>query len=167
MRDYQRTRMYKAEKSTDAWKFGRLSPFRHRVEASRFIYKVSLDEWTVSAFGRETAPEIRYIAGDRRYARGDAHFIELPPWALFQMVILHELAHSINEWLHNGYENISAHGPEFCGMYLHMVYRFLGDKPGEELQRAYHEFGVDYEVFDSAQQPEVTDLKEGLHALVC
>lgn len=62
--------------------------------------------------------------------------MKLPRWARSEMVMLHELCHSITA------NNHAAHGWAFCHNYLEMVTHFMGVDMGNALRAAYKRCGV-------------------------
>lgn len=77
------------------------------------------------------------------------HVIHLHPRLLRPELVLHELAH----WLRPG----EGHGPQFCGVYLGLVYGMLGAEAGAGLEAAYDAFGVTVDrtwCEDAAELPE-------------
>lgn len=67
-----------------------------------------------------------------RSARGGA------PWALRELVVLHELAHHLEPRP----EAVAAHGPEFCGRYVELVEGILGPEAGFLLRITLHDSGI-------------------------
>ena len=66
--------------------------------------------------------------------------IALPRHTRYQRVILHELAHQLTD--HRYGLDAAWHGPEFAGVFLAMVYRFIGPENGQALRRKFRELGV-------------------------
>lgn len=63
------------------------------------------------------------------------HAITLPKWARRKTVILHELAHHLNN--PDGNTDKEAHGYEFAAIYIDLIHKFLGKEAGKELKRCY------------------------------
>jgi len=161
-RDYQRTRLYRSEwphlenietlALDDCWHFVTetvTSPYfvKHFPKTFRYL---GADKWQTSGLTepQRYAPNnrLKYLHyGDRRkglklrpgyrrrHAESACATITLPLWSRNKLTILHELAH-ICCW--NDKENgdkLSAHGKEFAGIYLFLVYQTLSVTLGEQL----------------------------------
>jgi putative metallohydrolase (TIGR04338 family) len=68
--------------------------------------------------------------------------IKLPRWSRTRIIALHELAHIIIRW-HFPYK-VAAHGKEFCGVYLQLVKRWMGQEYYLQLRSAFKETGAKY-----------------------
>ena len=141
-RDFQRQRLYDAERSIRAWR-RKKDYFPTKSRTSRFVYGVCLDPWTVRKFGRPSAPNTFYPGETTDPATGCSYELVLPNWAHFKLVLLHEIAHSLTQWQH-GWPNVSNHGPEFASIFLALTYRFMGERDGDQLLNAYEEHTVKY-----------------------
>ncbi|NKY60281.1 TIGR04338 family metallohydrolase [Nocardia flavorosea] len=60
------------------------------------------------------------------------------PWALRELVILHEIAHH----LESRPDAVAPHGPEFCGRYVDLVEGVLGPEAGLLLRITFYDSGV-------------------------
>lgn len=90
-----------------------------------------------------------YVANSLKYAYGD--FIKgysvlyLPLWARKEIVVIHELIHSmvISKY---GYYKVPDHGVEFTSMYLEVVKRFMGPEFALLLESSFDDHRVKYSV---------------------
>ncbi|MEU4315868.1 TIGR04338 family metallohydrolase [Nocardia sp. NPDC024068] len=60
------------------------------------------------------------------------------PWALRELVLLHELAHHLEPRP----ETVAAHGPEFCGRYVELVEGVLSPEAAFLLRITLHDCGA-------------------------
>ena len=74
-------------------------------------------------------------------ATGSSHRITLPKWAMTPATICHEMAHVITQQKCM----FDAHGPIFCGVFVELVYQFIGSQEGRDLQWAFEVNSVDVE----------------------
>ncbi|WP_280397169.1 TIGR04338 family metallohydrolase [Nocardia carnea] len=68
----------------------------------------------------------------RTSARGGA------PWALRELVLLHEIAHHLEPRP----DAVAAHGPEFCGRYVDLVEGVIGPEAALLLRTSLHDCGA-------------------------
>jgi putative metallohydrolase (TIGR04338 family) len=61
----------------------------------------------------------------------DGISLKLPRFSRTKMIVLHEMAHGVQP------RDTAWHGPEFCQIYVALVYRFMGFDRGEELRKAF------------------------------
>jgi putative metallohydrolase (TIGR04338 family) len=96
----------------------------------------------------------------RRKAGGWEHGIALPLWARCEEVILHELAHVINERLHklDAEANRAPHGWQFAGIMLNLVKWFLGAAEWRRLRAAFRWRGVRWK--PKRQRPPLTEAQK-------
>lgn len=74
---------------------------------------------------RHAPPEVTVLPRRRVESGADAEEIHLAPRMANRLILLHEIAHSyLSRVLPNG--SHAAHGPEFTGVYLHLLGEFLG-----------------------------------------
>ncbi len=135
-RDAQKSRVYSWEK----WASMTLSPEEEEFEkrpnggVARKIYaslerkrdKKYLREFlaTICAELGEVAPELKFRTGGR-CSKGSSERIRLLPCDFTQRMLLHELAHTLqNRW--HDWRTIQAHGKEFVGIYMYLLVRFGG-----------------------------------------
>lgn len=142
MRDYQRSKVYRAERTAHKYlKIGRrLSGIK---EARTYVAAILRTRWWNN---RSRVHEVRVIATHSSY--GDAKawdeninyrrvgFIVLPRWAYMEITVLHELAH-----LMPGGDD---HGPGFVWNMCELVARFVGRKEAKMLRLAFEAAGVEW-----------------------
>lgn len=137
IRDMQRSRVYKAERSISP---GKAIPTINGVEA--YLGKILNSKWWRDRFPRKTILKVKDGRGCRiaRGFNGGASLVHLtlPKWSRLEIFILHELTHTVTS------TNLAAHGPEFAGTFLELVARFMGQEAGEALRLAFVKYGVDY-----------------------
>jgi len=137
-RDFQRTKVYKAEREFRVWQ-NETSMIGEQIHC--YALSVVQDRWLIDRFG-----EIRFkvqTSGRRKYtaccskSRKDGTFtLKFPAkssW-ITRVVVLHELAHIITDGQH--------HGPIFCLVLLQLVIHFLGADAGHEFYKQYRMQGV-------------------------
>jgi predicted nucleic acid-binding Zn ribbon protein len=118
---------------------------------------------------QEPAP-VTVTDGRGRRRGGASSFamtIKAPKWTRMDYYIVHELAHIATEYIHDfiydeydedgggwpGKKNpktglveltstTAAHGPEYAGVYLHLVRGILGDKAAQRLLESFEEYRV-------------------------
>lgn len=141
-RDYQRLRMYRAERDA-------LIPIEHRhpdaANVRRFLHSVVRDPWFVQRFGRinyrlyPCTARRRVAVGwcEQYWTRTRTACMKLPRWAQCDRVILHELCHGL------GLPG-PAHGRRFCNAYLKLVRHVMGRVAAKRLRRAYKRHRVCY-----------------------
>ncbi|MEM7167617.1 MAG: hypothetical protein AAF581_19345 [Planctomycetota bacterium] len=133
-RDQQRARLYDAEEGVDAG----------RVFVSLDDTQAFVDSITTSAFWERipNAPRVIRVRdgrGRRHACAADAWFgaeLRLPRWSRNQLIVLHELAHTITP------SHCASHGPEFAGAYLHLVRRFLSEEHYDALHESFRRADV-------------------------
>ena len=139
MRDNQRSKVYKAERSAWAVYDENVMAYLSLDECQRFtnhivrcyksVYTLHNPIKVKDGRGRRTA------CADNIWTCGGV--IKLPLWARTKTVILHEIAHHIA-----GFEE--AHGRKFAKIYLELVNKYIGKFEGSILRRAYKECRVKY-----------------------
>src|SRR5271169_699559 len=93
MRDSQRSKLYRAEAVLHKWK----SPLPTVDDVERFTDKVFNSKRVRSAFPNaalHSPPRIKDGRGTR-IAKGGTYHISIPLWARANVIVLHELAHTI------------------------------------------------------------------------
>ncbi|MEU1983599.1 TIGR04338 family metallohydrolase [Nocardia sp. NPDC019395] len=117
----------------------------------RYCDRVLTLNWVVAKWERAGAPiRVRARAGTvaAHYEPGPG-VLAVPvhgahsgrgggPWALRELVLLHELAHH----LESEPDGVAAHGPEFCGRYVELVEGVLGAEAGFLLRITLHDCGA-------------------------
>jgi len=143
-RDSQRARLYAAERTA----FGdpRACPARLATlrELCAYVDQTLGDAWFEAEFGRFASVRVKDGRGTRHaYSaydlRSRALLLSFPRWARTRPVVLHELGHAASARRHGV---IAAHGPEFAGVFLGLVRRFLGPDAAGRLAAAYRSHRV-------------------------
>lgn len=162
MNDYQRQRLYRAEQSVRRnHSVGKHFAFTSNVQA--YVTALEDSAWFKAQFPN-VKRRIRVDVNRRTkaYARGGHGTITLPHdktarWAWNEIVVLHEVAHNLTpepSWKscedvkHTGrggaatcigrhYVSCAAHGPEFAGIFLALVYAKMGREAGDALRNAF------------------------------
>ncbi|MFD4406783.1 TIGR04338 family metallohydrolase [Nocardia sp. NPDC058499] len=116
-----------------------------------YCVRVLALNWVVAKWERAAAPiRVRARAGTvaAHYEPGSG-VLAVPvhtdgprrgggPWALRELVVLHEIAHHLEPRP----EAVAAHGPEFCGRYVELVEGILGPEAGFLLRITLYDSGV-------------------------
>ena len=87
-----------------------------------------------------TEDEREKLKFKRDTAFGQAELIFLPRWAKTKQTICHEMAHVITD--QKGM--MDGHGPNFCGVYLHLVKKFVGLELYKQLEDSFKSHKVDF-----------------------
>jgi putative metallohydrolase (TIGR04338 family) len=140
-RDTQRKRAYRAELSV-----------RHNAilmtwdETQTYVDRVMRSKWmrthhTIAA-QRWRLDRIALSDG-RRHAHGSRQRIVLPRWARQPLVVLHEIAHAVQDSADTG-GRCAWHGWAWAALYLRLVRRFLGTEWYRRLRLAFRSHRVRY-----------------------
>lgn len=144
LRDNQRSRLYAAERA--AFDHAGTKPdFQSTDECYEYLQKVIsgkvfqrhypyVKDWTIvirAGQGSRKASASRVQSGWDEF-----HCITLPKWARRKAVILHELAHHIND-VESRNKPYATHGWEFAAIFLDLVQKGMGK---EDRQRLKDEF---------------------------
>ncbi len=143
MRDFQRSRVYKAEWSVR---------FDHRKlnsleECQAYVDEMRTDK-SLTHFRR--VPKIKVKSG-RGSAMANFHLFEgpsisLPPWARTEFTILHELAHFATP------PRTADHGPVFAWIELQAIQRTFGKASADELRYWFSHYKVKVGKTNSARK---------------
>ena len=143
MRDFQRSRLYKAE-----WAVR----FDHRALGSLEECQAYVDEMRTDKSLTEFRhlPKIKVVPG-RGAAKANFHLfegatMELPRWARNEFTILHELAHFATP------PNSADHGPVFAWLELQAIQRKFGKSNADELRGWYSYYKVKVGKTNSARK---------------
>ena len=136
-RDYQRAKLYRAERA--AWSRvgqGRSLDSVRRIEA--YVHAIQGSSWYKGApeFSPPHRPLRIHDGRGHRNAKGGRTRLTLPRWARTEAVILHELAHASQPW------PSSSHGREFCRAYLRLVKELLGKEHHAVYRSEFRKHGV-------------------------
>lgn len=136
-RDSQRSKLYKAER--EVWAGSKRHETIEEVEA--FVAKVRGRKVLKDRFKLALSNRIKIGDGRRRRnAAGGRYGIYMPRWSRSEMVILHELAHTITIRLCG--ESVAAHGWQYANVYLQLVSSMLGREMHDRLKAAFKKHGV-------------------------
>lgn len=140
IRDYQRAKVYRAERM--AWERVPGSKFNHLDHVQAWIDEIVNSRWFRGQFpSRISRLGVTVKDGrGRRKACANGRTIKLPRWARSDWVTLHELAHVISD--HQRGPARAAHGREFCKVYKTLVARWMGTEAFRALTDAYRECRV-------------------------
>jgi putative metallohydrolase (TIGR04338 family) len=146
-RDSQRSKLYSAEwplKDADHGPGALPSPCPLPVLQS-YVDRITGSAWWRDYVGARRR-RVTVKDGRGRSNAGSYTFqaaITMPHWSRNRFVTLHELAHQATDAA-RGEETTAAHGPEYAGMLLSLVSRFLGREKAAELRDSYRKHGVKY-----------------------
>jgi putative metallohydrolase (TIGR04338 family) len=123
-RDFQKSKVYNAEEQI-LW--GRHLSWQ---ETQDYIADITRTRFWKSLGGKEI--KVKDGRGTT-IARGNylRKFVSLPKWARTELVILHELAHTITP------PRYCSHGVTYIRNYLKLVRRFMGDHTWKELKARF------------------------------
>lgn len=157
MRDYQVSKVYKAEQKISN------RTFKDSDDAIRWLKKISMLE------GKYISMEInpRSIGWSICETENKIVFPGKSDWWQDELVLLHELAHTNIHWA------FAPHGIEFCQEYLRLVKKYSSDPSMYcRLKNAFKQTGVNYyrnEKFDRRlkrkikSSPQFLVLNDGSH----
>lgn len=135
-RDFQRAAFYAAEKLID-----RGQSFPILKDLQKYVDDIVCSPWWSKEF--PYIPVIAVKDGRRRRrgaggrynyynpSRSAIGYIKMPKWTRYESYILHEIAHVVQ------HPADSAHGEEFCSLYLHIVKEVMGPHVADQLVLAY------------------------------
>jgi putative metallohydrolase (TIGR04338 family) len=149
VRDQQRSRLYAAERECH---HGPQEHLRSVQQMQNFIDRVCTQRWFQSRWGNDVKIEVRGGQGHRRaVCYGDV--LHIPLWGREELVLLHELAHSLVTYrrgltgfsiLGVDYQTgaVAGHGPEYAGVFLFLVRQVLGAEEALKLKAAFKKHRV-------------------------
>ena len=133
VKDFQRQAVYKAEDECSFWLQGE---YFSEEEADELITRIS--EWA-----EIEKPDCQFNAVDKDgeifpVAKGMAHSIVLPCFAMNESYICHEMAHVIT------YQRgeIDFHGPIFVNIYINIIRKILGYNYYKELLNRFKFYNI-------------------------
>jgi putative metallohydrolase (TIGR04338 family) len=136
-RDTQRARVYKCDRDPNVKAHAKPLPSVSDVE--RFVRKVFASKRVQAAFPKAMKGWTIPAVGDgraRRSACGGPTEIKIPLWARTEMVVVHELAHTIHL---RETVNEAFHGWRFCSIFLRLTLYALGREAHDALKRSMKE----------------------------
>lgn len=142
-RDSQRKRAYDAERQVRN-ECEALFPNKDRMtlpEIKEWVYKIDNSNWMAKHYFRATGyPNIIIKDGrGRRSAFGSRIVLGFPKWSRTKLIVLHELAHSIDSRMHQDFT--AGHGREWARIFLTLVKRWSKEHY-ELLHIAFHLYKV-------------------------
>lgn len=104
-----------------------------------YLAWLTTQPWFRAQYPGKAAPTVRGRQGQHKahYQMGE---IAIPqpehgiPWAMREIVVLHEMAHHVSP--------VRGHGPEFAGAFQHLVREAMGPEAGLMLASAFEAGGV-------------------------
>lgn len=128
--DYQQEKVYKAELEWEGFPRQQLS----NAQSRRLIHQIC-------TFAEIKPPKIFLKAVEKfdgvrftsRVASGGMEYIRLPEWAMTSATICHEMGHVIAQQR----DIFDGHGPNFCGIFVELVHKFMGSSDGTDLQWSF------------------------------
>ena len=133
-RDNQRSKLYDAEDGVD-----RGRAFDSVDAVQDFVDSITGSSYWERIPGAPRVVAVRDGRGRRHACAAESWYgaeVRLPRWSRNQLIVLHELAHTITP------KGCAPHGPEFAAGYLRLVRRFLSEDHYEALQAAFANGGV-------------------------
>jgi len=132
-RDSQKQKLYDAENAF-RWRNKDINKeFDSIAEIERYANKWLRSAWVVRRWGKQPHVKIVEISGDSAHSHRGKHQIELPRvWAWNEVVLLHELCHSVHAW--NGG---TSHGRYFARCFLEAIGHRFGPEAKKALRRLY------------------------------
>lgn len=157
-RDSQRSKVYAAEKALKAT----ATPLPRMSDLEDYVSRVWREVQLIQhLFPQPTPgqpclsllplPTVKDGRGRRR-AGGSSHGITMPTHSRNDVIVLHELAHTICCRLHGW--RVAGHGWQFCAIYRTLVLHAMGHDAHAVLTRAFWENGVK---FQAPKQIRITD----------
>jgi putative metallohydrolase (TIGR04338 family) len=117
-RDSKRERVYDAQRAQPEY-----NQLLSWPEVEAFIAEINASRWFRARWDTVIQPVFKRGGSAYGYPGGR---ITLPAFARSKLIILHEVAHSVC-CEDPGYQaRLASHGPEFCGVYLALLDRFMG-----------------------------------------
>lgn len=139
MRDSQRSKVYAADHSLDA--YGRLETVTAIEYEIGRLWKSKRFQTEFYSAWRWGPPKVGDGRGRRR-AGGSRSGIKMPVWSRTRGMVCHELAHTVHarqQMTPNpyGWQKAPAHGWEFCAIYLRIVHYMMGKDAHDALKAAF------------------------------
>jgi len=122
VRDTQRSKLYRAEAVLHKWK----KPLPAVEDVAVYADKVFGSKRVRAAFPNAALHDTPRVKDGRgiRNAKGGRFFISIPRWARNDVVVLHELAHTITQRVWP--INCAGHGWQYCQTFLKLVLYMIG-----------------------------------------
>ena len=140
IRDTQRKKVYKA-----GWDTRKGMEFEDLSACQVYVDKVVNSRWWTRRYPHcrnvIVSPKrggTAYGMPPQTWARPVTGEILLPPWAMNERVIIHELSHCAAPM------TIAWHGREYCAIFLEMITRWMGKEAGTELRNGFKKYKAKY-----------------------
>lgn len=152
-RDFQRSKVYRAERDMDT----QLGEYGGRLETipeiRTWIDEINGSRWMKGYVNRHRDHQLevghtKIVVGDGRsrikpcaelFRYNYTAIVKFPKWGRSRLIVLHELTHVYTNWIIPAW-----HGREFCANYLEFVKRWLGQDARAELQASFQRNGVKF-----------------------
>jgi putative metallohydrolase (TIGR04338 family) len=140
-RDQQRKRLYAAEKVLQ----GTTKRFANVGEMEAYVLRVSRYKVLQNRFGEHFLRNVAVKDGRGRsraggWAGGWAGGITMPLWSREELIVLHELAHTITMRLCGS--GVAGHGWQYANVYLQLVKTVLGQEKHDILKASFKKHKV-------------------------
>jgi putative metallohydrolase (TIGR04338 family) len=132
-RDFQRRRVYDAEKNVELGR--RISDI---WDIQVYVNSITSMPEFRNRFPRWHHIEVKDGRGCRRALGSTDGWIKMPIWSRNEMIILHEMAHVVSA-------QFERHGPAYCGNYLWLIHRVMGEKVYFQLRASFLAHGVKFD----------------------
>lgn len=148
-RDNQKSRLYAAERMAFGYEWDVKPDFKTLPQVDAYIHSVTkgkifqrhYPEWSQVNLYLRPGRRARMAFASMHEVDGEyRHSITLPLWARRKWVILHEMAHIINDLRNPGPK--AAHGYQFALIFLDLVEKGMGKDARRELRKCYRAKGV-------------------------
>jgi putative metallohydrolase (TIGR04338 family) len=138
-RDNQRSKLYKAERATSMWKNPKRLDTVKDIE--KFVERVQARKSLRKRFGYCLGRHVEVLDGrGRRSACGGSWGIKMPIWSRNELIVCHELAHTINIRMCGS--RVAGHGWQFANIYLQLVQSMMGKDAADELKASFKKHRV-------------------------
>lgn len=138
LRDTQKRKLYRSEYSISHSK-----RFKAMDEVNAYVADIIRSSFWKKMRGADYI-DIKDGRGRRNAAAFNRNTITLPRWARSDIVILHELTHTLVNFDYNN--RVPSHGNEFASTFLKLVKRYMGKESHDELKLAFKSNHVHYVV---------------------
>ena len=150
-RDYQCSRLYRAEREVAAYLRDSLPTV---ADIQRYVDEILRNPWMQLRFGSSVRAPITVVGGRQRPAFAQTYYasISMPKWSRCKLIVIHEMCHILVDRYY-GQDCTAGHGPEFATFELALVECFLGADDGCDLHDAFARHGVEHSYRGKGQLP--------------
>ena len=141
MKDFQVSRVYKAETKLRKYK-----QYKTRIECQDFLNRICKSRWWKTKTKRFNVQVelilLQKTTGPDPHTFTGEPYIYMPENLLYynEYTLCHETTHILMDKF-----KVPDHGKEFCGIYLSMVRRFMGETHYKILKNRFIEFEVQWQ----------------------